>query len=156
MSRTLREIENDVLEELKERLEGNVELHYGGEIVVSIDEYDLYHEIADSNVPIYNYDLMRLGADNLFLAVDEPELGPAFDGSPTPVNIIAANIYEHLQDHMLEHVETIKEQLIEEMEENRTRCYECDEIIEEKDIIGDEKEVNGEIVLICMECYEDE
>jgi len=117
MSRTLREIENDVLEELKEQLEGNVELHYGGEIVVSIDEYDLYHEIADSNVPIYNYDLMQLGADNLFLAVNEPELGPAFDGSPTPVNIIAANVYEHLQDHMLENIETIKEQLIDEMEE---------------------------------------
>jgi len=33
------------------------------------------------------------------------------------VNIIAANVYEHLQDHMLENIETIKEQLIDEMEE---------------------------------------
>ena len=57
---------------------------------------DSLFEIADSCVPVYTSDLMELAADDLSLAVDEPELGPAFDGSPTPVNIIAANVFEKL------------------------------------------------------------
>jgi hypothetical protein len=36
------------------------------------------------------------------MATEEPELGPAFDGKPTPVNIIAANIYEHLVEFLNE------------------------------------------------------
>jgi hypothetical protein len=51
-------------------------------------------------VPIYTGDLLRLAADNLQLATDEPELGPAFDGTPTPVNIIAANVFEHIEQEL--------------------------------------------------------
>ena len=56
------------------------------------EPHDTISEIADSSTPVYNYDLLRLAADNLNLGVDVPELGPAFDGEPTPVNIIAANV----------------------------------------------------------------
>jgi hypothetical protein len=41
---------------------------------------------------------MDLAADNIDFAVLEPEIGPAFDGTPTPVNIVAANIYEALSE----------------------------------------------------------
>ena len=57
---------------------------------------DVLHEYADSAVPIYTADLMELAANNIDLATDEPECGPAFDGAPTPVNIVAANVYEAL------------------------------------------------------------
>jgi hypothetical protein len=40
---------------------------------------------------------LQLAAENINLAVDTPECGPAFDGSPTPVNIIAANVFEHIE-----------------------------------------------------------
>lgn len=73
------------------------------EALAILDEYpqsddysDLVHEIADSLVPVYSYDIVQYAANDITLATDEPEIGPAFDGSPTPVNIIAANIYERL------------------------------------------------------------
>ena len=60
------------------------------------DPDDVAHSAADSCVPIYTYDLMMYAASDISLATEEPECGPAFDGSPTPVNIIAANIYDRL------------------------------------------------------------
>jgi hypothetical protein len=59
---------------------------------------DTLTEMADAWVPIYTSDLMDLAADNIDFAVLEPEIGPAFDGTPTPVNIVAANIYEALSE----------------------------------------------------------
>ena len=59
---------------------------------------DRITEIVDGSVPIYTNDLLDIAADNMNMAVLEPELGPAFDGTPTPVNIIAANIYEALME----------------------------------------------------------
>ena len=61
------------------------------------EPHDAMHEIADSSVPVYTYDLLQFAGNNLNLAVDTPELGPAFDGTPTPVNIIAANVYEYIE-----------------------------------------------------------
>lgn len=59
---------------------------------------DVAHKVADGWVPVYNDDLIQTAADTMSLATDVPELGPAFDGSPTACNIIAANIYERLLD----------------------------------------------------------
>jgi len=64
---------------------------------------DTIHELADGLVPIYTSDLMTLAADNLDFATLEPELGPAFDGSPTPTNIVAANVYEWLETELWEY-----------------------------------------------------
>lgn len=75
---------------------------------------DIVTEMADGWVPIYTYDLMRYAANDLDLAVDEPELGPAFDGSPTPVNIIAANIYERLQGVAFDALEELRDEWDEE------------------------------------------
>ena len=52
--------------------------------------------MADSHVPVYTTVLMNLAASDVGLATDEPDVWPAFDGSPTPVNIITANVYERL------------------------------------------------------------
>lgn len=59
---------------------------------------DTITEIADGAVPVYTTDLMELAAGNITLATATPELGPAFDGEPTPVNIVAANVYERLTE----------------------------------------------------------
>ena len=78
------------------------------------EPHDTIHEIADSSVPVYTYDLLQLAGDNLNLAVDTPDLGPAFDGSPTPVNIIAANVYEYITAALWENwneIESEREEL---------------------------------------------
>jgi hypothetical protein len=61
------------------------------------EPHDVVHEIADSSVPVYTADLLALACQNNGLATDTPELGPAFDGSPTPINIIAANVFEAIE-----------------------------------------------------------
>lgn len=69
---------------------------------------DTIHELADGLVPVYTSDLMSLAAENLNLATDTPELGPAFDGSPTPVNIVAANVYEYLTGVLWEYANELE------------------------------------------------
>lgn len=96
---TLRDLEQGVKEAVREYFEYDPDA----------EPSDAAHEAADSWVPPYTHDLMQLAADNIDLAVTEPELGPAFDGSPTPVNIIAANIYERLLDAAWEVLREIEE-----------------------------------------------
>jgi|GEM_PF-3341164 len=61
------------------------------------EPHDLIHEIADGCVPVYTSQLLSLAAGCNELATATPELGPAFDGAPTPVNIIAANVFEAIE-----------------------------------------------------------
>ena len=103
---TITELEKIALEDLTERIIDNpLENDWG----------DSIFEIADSTTPIYNYDLLKLAADNIFLATNDPELGPAFDGSPTPVNIIAANVFEYLESFLWENLEDLQEEILEEL-----------------------------------------
>jgi hypothetical protein len=60
------------------------------------DPGDVIYEIADGAVPVYTRELLELALDDVSLATDTPEFGPAFDGSPTPANVIAANVYESI------------------------------------------------------------
>ncbi len=87
---TLTSVEREARDELRDRWNEYREDFDGG------CESDVIHEIADSCVPVYTSQLLELANGDNCLATDEPELGPAFDGSPTPVNIIAANVYERL------------------------------------------------------------
>ncbi len=81
------------------------------------EPHDLIFERADSMVPIYTADLMQLAADNVYLAVEEPELGPAFDGSPTPVNIVAANVFTAIEEAMFEQYRTRRDDWQQEQDE---------------------------------------
>lgn len=81
------------------------------------EPHDAIHEIADSAVPVYNADLLRLAAENNELALRAPEIGPAFDGTPTPINIIAANIYELVEEALWEEWREIEEEREEAKEE---------------------------------------
>ena len=82
---SLRDLIKDAIEDLEDRVED------------WDDVDDIIHEIADMYVPVYTYDLLQLACENLDLATLEPEMGPAFDGRPTAVNIIAANVYEAIE-----------------------------------------------------------
>ena len=66
------------------------------ELAEDVYPEDTLHEIIDGSVPIYTSDLMDIAADNIDMATLEPEIGPAFDGSSTPVNIVAGNIFDAL------------------------------------------------------------
>ena len=57
---------------------------------------DTLSEYADNAVPVRHSDLLDLAADDNDVALSEPDCGPAYDGTPTPINIIAANVYEAL------------------------------------------------------------
>lgn len=114
---TLYSLEDDVREEtenyFEEVLEEVIDPYTDEEGRVDIDDvmselerhepHDRIHEMADGGVPVYTSDLMGLAAENPYLATGEPELGPAFDGSPTPVNIVAANVYERLEETAWDH-----------------------------------------------------
>ena len=72
-----------------------------------IEFSDMINEIADGAVPVYHSDLIEVAMSSIgSIATVEPELGPAFDGRPTPTNIIAANIYEALCTAMWEYIES--------------------------------------------------
>lgn len=93
---TLQNIIDQAIEDLYDRYENYRDDFYQGE------PHDVIAEIADGAVPVYYSDLLDLASQNNSLATDEPELGPAFDGSPTPVNIIAANVYETVSNAMFD------------------------------------------------------
>lgn len=90
MAETMREYEDLARESVRDA--------FGYDPEYVHDLHDLAHEVADSCVPVYTDQLLELAADNYNLAVDTPELGPAYDGAPTPINIIAANVYERLYE----------------------------------------------------------
>ncbi len=78
-------------------------------LAVVNDPADAVNEIADICVPVYTAGLLQLAANSPELAVDEPECGPAFDGTPTPTNIIAANVYEAIIADLHEYAGELKE-----------------------------------------------
>lgn len=96
----LDDIIKDAIEELEDwhRHNPGIDPDYDGTL----------HEIADSSVPVYNSHLLDIAAENNDVALREPEIGPAFDGSPTPINIIAANIYELIEYALAERWEEIQ------------------------------------------------
>jgi hypothetical protein len=91
------------------------------------DACDRVHEISDSNVPVYHGELIQLAQDDMTLMLEEPELGPAFDGSSTAINVLAAVVYERICQEvgeiapMAEGYETAREELesyLSDAEEN--------------------------------------
>ena len=102
---TLYDLEQEVRQDIRQWAEDNPDNN-------DIDYDGSLHEIVDGSVPVYNSEILGLAAENYELAIDEPELGPAFDGSPTPINI-AANIYEHLSNVAWEEWRLIEEERAE-------------------------------------------
>ncbi|HOF89042.1 MAG TPA: hypothetical protein PLZ36_13210 [Armatimonadota bacterium] len=101
---TLYELEREAIAELRAWREDNPDE----------EPHDIIAEIADTSTPVYSGDLLRLAAENLQLATNEPELEPAFDGSPTPVNVIAANVFEAIEQALWDAWQTMEDEDDEE------------------------------------------
>ena len=78
--------------------------------VLDDEPHDLVFEIADSNTPIYYSDLMDVASSDYDMILTEPSIGPAFDGEPTPINIIAANIYEAICADLFQYWEQLQDE----------------------------------------------
>jgi len=81
------------------------------------DDDGTLHEIVDGSVPTYTGDLLEAARQDNYLATNEPDIGPAFDGSPTPVNIIAANFYEAVDQALWTEIARLKDEIEDEEEE---------------------------------------
>ena len=101
----------DLLDDARDSLKNDYDL------LDERDPEDFVWEVADSFVPVYTSELIEYGYHNRDLMFDEPELGPAFDGSPTPTNIIAANIYEAVSNHLHGELDSILDELREKQDE---------------------------------------
>ena len=89
--------------------------------VANFECQDWIHEIADSSVPVYTYNIMECAMEDMSLATDEPEIGPAFDGSHTAANIIAANIYERVCNHLYEVEQKLKRKVVDNHKQKESK-----------------------------------
>ena len=76
-------------------------------IVESDQPHDYISECADSSVPVWNADVMELGAEPEVYG-HKNELPPAYDGSPTPYNCLVTAIYEIIEADLWEFWDVIK------------------------------------------------
>lgn len=100
----LRALKQEVEEAVREAIDQYIKDHPDesrSNVEDRINDDGTITEIYDSSVPIYNGEIMDLGSlPEVFN--HENELGPAFDGSPTPVNIVAGSLYEILEETAFE------------------------------------------------------
>ena len=83
------------------------------ELDIEVDDiYDTIHEIADSNIPIYYYDIGRYAGNNSWLMTEIPELNPEGNAHDQ----IQANIYEAIVEGLNEHLSDITQTEKEEVE----------------------------------------
>ena len=70
-----------------------------GEDGDNYDEQDIIHEVADSSVPIYYWDIAQYAAWNTELMQEIPEIGHDCE----PYKMIQLNIYEAICEGLYEH-----------------------------------------------------
>ena len=93
-SHSMEQLERDVRAAMNELLDENKDHQY---------PEDLCHEVADAWTPIYTWNIAMYAASDITLLTEVPEVvstvyAVEFDGSATPLDLIAANIYERLSD----------------------------------------------------------
>ena len=71
-----------------------------GEDGDNYDEQEVVHEIADSAIPIYYWDIAQYAAHNSWLMTEKPDINT--DGNAH--DQIQANIYCYIYDRLVEHI----------------------------------------------------
>jgi len=112
---TMHELEANLREEIRDN---------AAFLLKEVYPEDSITEYVDSSVPVYTSTLMELAASNPWLATAEPEI-LAFDGTPSPVNAVAGNIYEALTEAAAEEWKSITDEA--------EPCVECGELTLEGD-----------------------
>ena len=118
----LQDIYDDAVEELKDRITdefGMMPFEDVNEMYENEEDnpdwvHDIIFEVADSNVPVYTSDLLDVASNDNWVATNEPGLGPAFGGEPTPTNIIAANIFEGIEENLWDFMNAEFHELLED------------------------------------------
>lgn len=96
------------------------------DVIGNIDFDGRVTEVYDSSVPIYSTEIMEMGsAPEVYH--HQNELGPAFDGSQTAVNLIASSIYEILGDVAWDEIREYLAELEDEYDEYEIEAMEKDE-----------------------------
>jgi len=114
------------------------------------DEGDFIFEIADGLVPVYTSDLLELAMENLEIATCEPEIF-AFDGTRSPINGIAGNVYQFITEELYGALEDIKAEI---EEESYILCEHCDEEFHKDDLFKDT--AGGIDYYYCEDCKDKE
>ncbi len=104
------EVRESVREAIREYIEENPDIDNGREIIQNINDDGRIHEIVDGAVPIYSQEILDVGRDSEIYG-HANELPPAFDGEPTPINIIATSIYEVLDETAWEEINDVVKEL---------------------------------------------
>lgn len=113
MSKQLDDLKDMVREEVNDAILNYIEENPDtdkDDIMDRIDYSGTITEIVDGGVPIYNHDIMEVAQDSE-IWTHENDLPPAFDGTPTPINVLATSIYEVLQETAWEQVREFVDEL---------------------------------------------
>ena len=104
-----KDIRDSVRDEVKSFLEDNLDCDADC-VQDKIDYSGAITELVDGSVPTYSAEIMEVAGDSEVYQ-HENELGPAFDGSPTPINILATSIYEILQEEAWSEIRDVLKEL---------------------------------------------
>jgi hypothetical protein len=91
------------------------------------DVNDYITELADSGTPCYYTDILDAAINDLSLATTVPELGAAFNGENTACNIIAANIFEKIEQELQEYFYDNKSEWDDEIDANNSEEEDSEE-----------------------------
>ena len=82
------------------------------EIDILVDDIDdTIHEVADSNIPIYYYDIGRYASNDSWLMTEIPEINPEGNAHDQIQSNIYLAIVEGLHEHINEITQTEKEEV---------------------------------------------
>ena len=97
----------DLIENACEELEDIIKHE---ELDINCDDMqDTIHEIADSNIPIYYYEITQYCRFNTHLLINKPEIDMGNDSEP--YKHIQTNIYEDLIEGLYAHLNKLQEEV---------------------------------------------
>lgn len=98
------------LHNLRQAVRQEVRFLFHGMPRPEVEGAELY-ELVDNLMPLHTADILELAGQDHGLAFQEPEIF-AYNGRATPINALAANIF----DHLIQEAEDERHALLDELE----------------------------------------